>query len=238
MLDFFVYRHIRLDKNVPFYVGIGINNRRTVRVRYYERAYNKGGRSTWWHRVAANGYRVDILMDGLSKEDAILKEMEFISIYGRADLEMGTLVNMTDGGEGQFNPTESTRKKLSDRMKGNKNSAGVLYTEERRKKLSNSKKEYFKTHDTWCKGKKMPKSFGESISRTTTGRSLSETHRRKLINNTFVKSIICIETEIEYPSISECVRGMFGWNRAIKNSIIRTLKGNQSNYKGYTFKYA
>lgn len=89
----YVYRHIRLDKNEPFYIGIGSDET-------YKRAYKTKGRSKYWENISLNGYDVEILMDNLSWEDACKKESEFISMYGRKDLGTGTLVNLTNGGEG------------------------------------------------------------------------------------------------------------------------------------------
>jgi hypothetical protein len=104
----YIYRHIRLDKNKPFYVGIGSDND-------YKRAHNKHKRTTFWKNIInKTPYEVEILLDGLTWEQACEKEIEFISLYGRADLNKGTLVNMTDGGEGQYGRkiSEETRIKM------------------------------------------------------------------------------------------------------------------------------
>jgi hypothetical protein len=104
----YLYRHIRLDKNEPFYIGIGSDNK-------YKRAHNKKGRSYSWKDIAYNvSYEIEILLDNLSWEDACNKEIEFIAMYGRIDLNKGTLVNMTDGGDGQLGRkiNEQTRTKM------------------------------------------------------------------------------------------------------------------------------
>lgn len=105
----YVYRHIRLDKNEPFYIGIGSDDR-------YSRAKEKTRRSKFWQRITSKtNYRIDIIIDNISYEDAKLKEKEFISLYGRKNLGLGTLVNMTDGGDGTLNKviTDEYREKLS-----------------------------------------------------------------------------------------------------------------------------
>jgi hypothetical protein len=90
----YVYRHIRLDKNEPFYIGLGTDSN-------YSRAYQTKSRNQHWHNVIKNSkYRVEIMLDGLSFEDACLKEIELISMYGRIDTCNGTLVNWTNGGQG------------------------------------------------------------------------------------------------------------------------------------------
>jgi hypothetical protein len=87
-----VYRHIRLDKNEPFYIGISSRKRRP---------YDKHGRSSfWWNIINKTDYRIEILFDNLSWDEACEKEKEFIKLYGRRDLGLGSLINQTDGGEG------------------------------------------------------------------------------------------------------------------------------------------
>jgi hypothetical protein len=111
----YVYRHIRLDKNEPFYIGIGADYR-------YRRAHDKhkGRRSEAWFRIVQKtDYEVEILFDNIPIEVAKEKEIEFIYIHGRRDLGTGTLVNMTDGGDGLNNRvfTPEYRKKLSEAAK-------------------------------------------------------------------------------------------------------------------------
>ena len=112
----YVYRHIRLDTNQVFYIGIGSSTD-------YKRAKSKLDRNNYWnHIISKTDYKIDILFDELTKEEAIIKEIEFIAIYGRRDLGLGTLCNLTDGGEGRFNykPTAETRIKMGLAQKGNK----------------------------------------------------------------------------------------------------------------------
>lgn len=47
------------------------------------------------------------------------------------------------------------------------------------------------------------------------------------------KPVICVETGIEYPSVSECERQM-GFKH---NSIGNVLRGRNCSHKGYTFVY-
>jgi hypothetical protein len=126
----YVYRHIRLDKNEPFYIGIGGDSN-------YKRAYTKKGRNDFWNRIVnKTDYEVEILIDGLSWEQACEKEKEFIKLYGRKDLKSGTLSNLTDGGDGIQNISIEVRKKMSLKNKGNKNALGCYVSEEKRKKTS------------------------------------------------------------------------------------------------------
>ena len=121
-----VYRHIRLDKNEVFYIGIGITDKR---------AYDKRKRNNYWNNITSKSkYRVDILFDDLTYQQAKEKEIEFIKFYGRKDLGLGTLCNMTDGGDGStgYKPTEEMNKKRSDKLKNR------IMSEEHKDKISKS----------------------------------------------------------------------------------------------------
>ncbi len=71
MESYYLYRHVRLDKNQPFYVGIGLG-------RNFLRAFQTHNRTDYWKKIAAKGFEVEIIMDGLGREEAIEKEKEFI----------------------------------------------------------------------------------------------------------------------------------------------------------------
>jgi hypothetical protein len=116
----YVYRHIRLDKNEPFYIGIG--NDMTNK-----RAKEKARRSNLWKKIIAKSdYEVEILFDDITYDEAKLKEIEFIELYGRIDLGNGTLANLTNGGDGTINPSQETRDKISKVNKGRKNSEALM----------------------------------------------------------------------------------------------------------------
>jgi len=122
----YVYRHIRLDKNEPFYIGIGSS-------KYYNRAYRHKSRSDFWKKVAnKGGYEVEILMDDLTWEQACEKEKEFIKLYGRIDLKNGCLVNMTNGGDGALNAiiSEKTRKSVAEANRRR------IFTDEQKEKMA------------------------------------------------------------------------------------------------------
>lgn len=117
--NWYVYRHIRLDVNLPFYIGIG---KKPEFARAFEFKPNK--RSEWWCKIYdKTAIDVEILFSDLTKEQAIDKEIEFIKLYGRQDLKSGCLVNMTDGGDGATNYIKSLelRKRLSEAKIGDKN---------------------------------------------------------------------------------------------------------------------
>ena len=102
-----VYTHIKPNKEV-FYVGIGVVKKR---------AYSVHGRNKHWHNTVKKfGYEVNILFDDVDYKTAQQCERYLIKYYGRKDLELGSLVNFTDGGEGYTNMNDKEKTKRSKRM--------------------------------------------------------------------------------------------------------------------------
>lgn len=65
----YLYRHIRIDKNEPFYIGLGmesyINN---THKRLYKRAYNKHERNGIWNSIVAKTeYEIEIIFESVTK---------------------------------------------------------------------------------------------------------------------------------------------------------------------------
>lgn len=122
---YYLYRHIRLDKNEPFYIGIGVKPKKHDKTieSEYKRAFAKNGRNNIWNKITLKtDYRVDIIIEHSNKDFVVNKEIEFIKLYGRKDLNSGILSNMTDGGEGIKNKivSKETRDKISKFQKGSK----------------------------------------------------------------------------------------------------------------------
>jgi hypothetical protein len=156
-----VYKHIRLDTNEVFYIGIGSRKRR---------AYSDYKRSKHWHSVVNKvGYKVELLHEDIDWEKACEIEQELIKLYGRKDLGLGTLVNMTDGGDGRFGTTasEETRHKMSQSHIGlNTWSKGIKRPKELVEQIANSVREH------WKHNKKPPvtEEVKEKIRQSLTGR--------------------------------------------------------------------
>ena len=124
----YVYTHTRLDTNEVFYVGISTQDN-------YRRASRTAQRSDFWKNVIKKtGWRVDIVFDNLTWEEACDKEKELISLYGRKDLGVGTLVNHTNGGDGSYGRVYSNE----TRIKMGLNRKGKRCTEEHKEKTRKS----------------------------------------------------------------------------------------------------
>lgn len=151
-----VYRHVRLDTNEPFYIGIGKG----------KRPWSKYQRSDWWRRIVKNSeYRVDILWENVDRDFAVKKEMEFIELYGRKDKEKGTLCNMTDGGDGGYGTswTEERRKNHVEFMKK------FRHSEESKEKMSRNNK-----------GRSPHIKTRLAVSKAKSGVPISESHKKAL----------------------------------------------------------
>jgi len=100
-----VYFHI--NNLVVFYVGIG----------NYKRPYSKRSRSQFWKNVVKKyGYTIDIIHTELTFEEACELEVYYINLFGRLDTGTGTLVNLTDGGDGSigYKHSDESRNKIRE----------------------------------------------------------------------------------------------------------------------------
>lgn len=126
----YLYYHTRLDTNQVFYIGIGWSSK-------YKRAYQRQKRSEYWKRIAKRGYTVKIVLDGLTVNEVKSWEKYLIGLYGRTQLNQGSLCNMTDGGDGTFGRIASMqeRKAMSLRNMNKK----VSENSKRLNKIAHSK---------------------------------------------------------------------------------------------------
>ena len=156
-MKYYLYRHIRLDKNEPFYIGIGSKEDKPhphIRSEY-RRAFttNRKESSIWKRIIAKTDYRVEIMLECDDKEFIKQREIEFIKLYGRIDKKTGCLANMTDGGDGLINyiRTEKQNNEHAEKMRGriqseeekrkrNESRRGYKHSEETRRKISESHK--------------------------------------------------------------------------------------------------
>ena len=164
----YLYRHIRLDKNEPFYIGIGTDNK-------FQRANSKENRNKFWHRIVnKTKYEVEILFFDLTRDEAKIKEIEFIKLYGKKINKTGCLSNITDGGDGNSGNkhTEEAKRKIGEANKYkdySKRNKSYMQTKEYKDKVSKINT-----------GRKMPDSMREKTSLRMKNRILSESQKDKL----------------------------------------------------------
>lgn len=213
----YIYRHIRLDKNEPFYIGIGSDVEGK-----YKRANRKTYRSLLWNRITRKtDYRVEILEDDLTWEEAQNKEIWWINFYGRIDLNTGPLSNLTDGGDGMLGhkPTKETLEKLSIVRKGRCfRMAGWRMTDEHKEKLRQARI----GKEPGNKGEKMNEEQRKKISDSRKG-CISEKR----------KPILCVETGEVFPSIEHAERDP----RFYIGGVGKVLSGRRKHLKGLHFIY-
>lgn len=185
--QYFLYRHICNDSNVPFYIGIGTKRKKLFTAGFrseYKRAFENTNRNAQWNTIAKNGFTVEILMESDDRDFIVAKEKEFIALYGRYKYDGGLLCNMTKGGKGNFGvrKTDAQKQYLSQKYKGRKMS------EEQKKKLSDIAKAQGRrpsmTVEVRAKlseaNKKRNHYWGDKISKARMGHEVSAETRRKV----------------------------------------------------------
>ena len=135
----YVYKHLRKDTNEVFYIGIGNDES-------YKRANDITHRNKHWNGVYMKvGFDCEIIEDNLTWEEACEREKYWIKFYGRRDLNEGTLVNLTDGGDGTIGRivSDETRRKMSKLLRSyyeKHPKVGYTPNEATRQKISQAKK--------------------------------------------------------------------------------------------------
>ena len=128
-------------KYEPFYVGKGKNdlNRNQLNAHLSEAKRNtplnkcSNSHKTAKIRKILNENLEPIILkveDNISEKEAFDLEIWLIWAIGRSDLKLGPLTNQTSGGDGGSNPSEATRRKISETHKGK------IISKETRLKLS------------------------------------------------------------------------------------------------------
>jgi len=227
----YIYRHIRHDKNEPFYIGVSISEDN------YKRAYNKCRRNALWKKIVnKTDYTVEILLDNLSEDILYMKEEEFINLYGMIYNKTGSLANLTLGGKG---------------TKGSKHNLGRKWNQESKLKLSESKKNM--SEETKLKmslahtGKKVSKETREKQSIARQGYKCTETSKinmsiaqskisRKGRQDSYKKKIDEYDLDMNFIKTHESLfeLRLSGFN---PSNVCACCKGRRANHKSSIFKY-
>lgn len=147
-----VYKHTN-KINGKVYIGYTTMKRPEQRWRSDGSGYSDRGQTYFSNAIKKYGWDCfthEILIDGLTEEEAKKKEIEYIAKYDSNNPEKG--YNTTEGGEG-CRPSPLARKHLSEAHKGLSypNRKGYTPTEEHRHNISNT----LKGRSPWNKGKKI-----------------------------------------------------------------------------------
>jgi hypothetical protein len=86
-----VYVHFSEIDNQPFYVGLGKNdNKCQDKSSRPKQSFDKNSK---WFEIAKNGYKIEIISNKLTKNQAYILERELIDTYGKKYNRHGELIN-------------------------------------------------------------------------------------------------------------------------------------------------
>jgi hypothetical protein len=242
MNNFYVYAHID-DNGKVFYIGKGKGRR----------AWRYDSRGPYWEKYTKkHGLTVKILFNGLSEDHAFAVEKQQIAKYGRRDLGRGTLINLTDGGDGASGVTitkkhrdaisrantgrvksEETRARISKSNRGHSRNQGRAVSELQRKisrevNLGNK-------HSLG----RIPSDFNKKRTAETNrgnrycvGRKQTEKTKQVLLQ-IHQTPVYCIETKKRYISTIDADRST-GINQS---SISKVCRGKAKTAGGFTWRF-
>lgn len=191
-MKYYVYRHVRLDTNTPFYVGKG----------YGRRATSKSGRNKYWHNIVKRyGYEVEIMLAGLTEDEALSKEIEFIGLYKglkycEANIALGGTSNSG------FKASKELKKLLSERAK---NDTRLVPTQ------------FKKGVSTWNKDRKHSAEHRKNLSKSHVG---LPGNRRRLVKDRV--------TGVTYSSVEEAAT-VLEIKRTTLNAMLSGQSRNKTN---------
>lgn len=169
-----------------------------------------------------DNFEHNILYINCTKEEACLMEQILIKQYNSTNREFG--YNSTSGGE-TFTMNAESRQKLSNAMKGNKNSLGHPCSEEKKEKIRQAQK-----------GRTFTEEHKKKLSEAAKKRHAPCSEEKKKIlsqNYPHKRKVYCEELDTVYDSVQECGRilGIPATN------ISKLCNGKGKTLKGYHLKY-
>ena len=195
--NYYVYQHTRLDTNEVFYIGIS-------KVKKYKRARDKYDRSDFWKRIVnKTKYKIDILYENLTLDEANEIEINLISHYGRRNLGLGNLVNLTDGSSGVRNQIVSNETRLKQSLANTKHKS--------RKVINIETGEVYDSCRECCDINNLKYNY---LQPRLTEKKINDTSYRYLDIqdkpltrvNTVKLKVICLETKREWNCVNDCAR--------------------------------
>lgn len=107
---FYVYQHLRLDNNIPFYIGKGCK----------DRAWRKKRNNIGWNNIVSKvGFKVEILKYFEDENQAIEYEHNLINEYRKQNIELVNQTKYSSGGT-KWSYTDEIKHKQSQGQLGTK----------------------------------------------------------------------------------------------------------------------
>lgn len=221
---FVLYMHTRKSDGIIFYIGIGKKNR----------PYQKIGRNKYWHNtINKHDYNVSILVNNITQERSKELEILMIAFYGRSDLKLGTLVNLTDGGQGStnFKHSKEDREQMSKDRKGVP--ANPIRVEKMRQTmLANGENHYMKKPEMRMKFGEWSKKLNRDYMKGDNNPAKRPEIKEKLSggNNSSAKKVIDTKTGKIYDCAKE-VAIILGFNPTKMRDWLRNPTRNKTSFR-------
>jgi hypothetical protein len=176
-----------LRNHEPFYVGKGINERAWCHL--YRNDMHPFTQRIQWIRKNGSSPKIGFYA-GLDAEESLSLEIWFIYNFGRKDLGLGPLLNLTDGGDGLNNPSEEIKNKISNSKKGSVPwNVGIPHSDNTKEKMKVARTKQIFSEETKIKmskaslGKPKSPEHNKNVSIAKTGkkrRPFSEEWKQKM----------------------------------------------------------
>jgi len=168
----------------PYYVGKG-SGRRYRHHLYSKRNLKKYNRSRKILSETGCDPEIVILRSDMTNLESLEFEKKVIRSIGRADISEGTLVNLTDGGDGGvgYKHTKAHKKKMSKIMKGRPNTWGdkISSSLKGKPKSESHKKNLWENRDRSARSEKTKAKIRDAMrERVRSGEHFTEEHRSKI----------------------------------------------------------
>lgn len=189
-MKFYVYRHIRLDTGVPFYVGKGLKNR----------AFDLIKRNKYHLNIQAKTeVKIEIVKEFYTELEAFIFEKSLIKLYKSLGY---CKANLQDGGRGGSKGriiSAETREKLSKAALGSKR------TLETRKKMGS----WQRGRGNNMYGKSPSQETRKKLKEAAQNRIWSNESKRKIsLNTSMSKTVHCNHSKREWNSCADAARDL------------------------------
>lgn len=196
----------------------------------FDRAIKKYG----WDAI-----KHEILKEGLTLEEAKALEKELIAKWKLTDKRYG--LNLSGGGDGIL--SDDTRNLMSKVRKGNRNSVGRVLSEDTKKEISKSLKEYYSTRPGTFTGKhhseESKQRLRERVFTDETRQKMRKNHSNVLgANNPSARAVIQMTLDGEKIKEYPYAKAASEENHIDLSSLIKCCRGKKKTCGGYRWEYA